>query len=290
MSITRWLQRTMSGPGWDRFWVTITRIYSPEFFVGLFPVLYWVADRQLIRMVGSLFLLNIWLNAALKIWFWYPRPEPRGVRVIWVGLGGTDLGFPSSHAQGMAALWALLAWEVPVPWLLAGVAVVVILVGVSRLYLGVHWPQDVVGGWMIGLLVGWGGGLVFQWVSPILGAADLWLRVAAGALVPVLMLLAAHRLSASFDFEPSALVAVAGALGGFWPGTALEEAYLHFNPVGPASWQLQKLAAGLLIMLATRAVLKAMLPRGVVWLYARYVGLALAATIVSPLLFTIWSR
>jgi membrane-associated phospholipid phosphatase len=69
-----------------------------------------------------------------------------------------SLSFPSGHASGVATLVTValvLAWPLLAPparrrWLAAGVALVA-LVGVSRLWLGVHYPSDVVGGWAFGL-------------------------------------------------------------------------------------------------------------------------------------------
>lgn len=69
--------------------------------------------------------------------------------------------FPSGHAAQAVAFWGALAW---VAWrttrsrrtralALAGAALIAALVGLSRLYLGVHWPSDVVSGWLVGL--GW---------------------------------------------------------------------------------------------------------------------------------------
>jgi membrane-associated phospholipid phosphatase len=71
-----------------------------------------------------------------------------------------SLSFPSGHASGVATLvtvalvlaWPLLAPSARRGWLAAGVALTA-LVGVTRLWLGVHFLSDVVGGWALGL--GW---------------------------------------------------------------------------------------------------------------------------------------
>ena len=90
------------------------------------------------------------MNIALKSWFQRPRPE------LWVRLiPEHDFGFPSGHAMGSVAVVAALAvlawptrWRWPVIVLGMGFA---LAVSVSRLYLGVHYPSDVIAGGVLSL-------------------------------------------------------------------------------------------------------------------------------------------
>lgn len=67
--------------------------------------------------------------------------------------------FPSGHSTGSMVAYGLLAyvaWQIaPSPWNYIAVAIgvgIILLVGVSRIYLGAHFPSDVVAGWLLGAL------------------------------------------------------------------------------------------------------------------------------------------
>lgn len=81
-----------------------------------------------------------------------PRPPSLLPDVVLRQHLPADNGFPSGHSANAAALavvlgWAFPRWRVPL-------AVVAVLVGVARLYVGVHLPLDLVGGWCLGILCG----------------------------------------------------------------------------------------------------------------------------------------
>jgi undecaprenyl-diphosphatase len=93
------------------------------------------------------------ISAALKLGFERPRPDlvPAGARVY-------TASFPSGHAMlsavtylTLGALLARVERRRRVRAFLLGMAVVLtLLVGASRVYLGVHWPSDVLAGWCVG--------------------------------------------------------------------------------------------------------------------------------------------
>src|SRR5690606_1729845 len=128
---------------------------GPLLFITLAAILYLVMLR---KYRSSLFLLlavggGQLLSSVLKLGFDRARPDlvPHGMHVY-------TASFPSGHAMMAAVTWltlgALLARSEArtriKAFLILLAGTVTLLVGLSRVYLGVHWPTDVLGGWVAG--------------------------------------------------------------------------------------------------------------------------------------------
>lgn len=125
-------------------------------FVVFLPVLVLLLRRRLwwtAAWLVTAVVLVAPLNTLLKQLFGRVRPDFSGG-----GARYESLSFPSGHASGIATLvtvalilaWPLLARRARY-WALAAGVVLVLLVGLTRMWLGVHFLSDVVGGWSLGV-------------------------------------------------------------------------------------------------------------------------------------------
>jgi undecaprenyl-diphosphatase len=116
------------------------------------------AVRQAVLRCVLAMVLSWLAVAALRRGF--PMPRPAALHMGWQWLEhGTRSGFPSQHAAGAMAFWAGLAMS-PVlisrPVLVTIGLVLALAIAWSRVYLGVHFPRDVVVGGAIGWVAGAG--------------------------------------------------------------------------------------------------------------------------------------
>ena len=136
---------------------TITSLGSTRIIVlsaVLFTIFGWLLKRHWSEMaIFDLSLLGAYqLIEFLKASFQRVRPEPSGLVVAH------GYSFPSGHSLITMVLFAYLAYLlvrfIPASWkrnLGVGVLLLLpILVGLSRIYLGVHYPSDVLAGWAVG--------------------------------------------------------------------------------------------------------------------------------------------
>lgn len=105
------------------------------------------------------------MDGVVKLFFGRTRPD------LWTSiLPEKSFSFPSGHSMISAALgFAVVAllWRTRWRWFAVVLAPPsVILVGLSRLYLGVHYPSDVLGGWLAGLAWATGIYLIFRPLQP----------------------------------------------------------------------------------------------------------------------------
>jgi membrane-associated phospholipid phosphatase len=158
LDCVRRIQILAAVPGLTIIMRAITNIGSTAIYFFLFPFLYWCVDEKKGLRLAVVLFISTWLNLALKFVFNQPRPffesyDP-SVGMVHEILGG----FPSGHAQiSLVMLIILASWKIA-PGLSRAAhfgiaAFLCLLTGFSRVYLGVHFPSDVFGGWLLGGII-----------------------------------------------------------------------------------------------------------------------------------------
>ncbi|HQP09101.1 MAG TPA: phosphatase PAP2 family protein [Anaerolineaceae bacterium] len=131
---------------------TISYLGQEEFFLVLMPFLYWCVDASLGLRIGLMLLLSTGINGFFKVLFAGPRPYWFEGSVEGV-TGESSFGIPSGHAQIAASVWGYMAALFKKRAFTITAIVIIFLIGLSRLFLGVHFLRDVLIGWLIGALL-----------------------------------------------------------------------------------------------------------------------------------------
>jgi undecaprenyl-diphosphatase len=148
---------TFSNPQLDLLMLAITYLGNPSSIVTLFLLsfllLWWHKDYLEAKIFMLASLGALFLNVGLKLFFTKNRPQLWDQLII-----EKSFSFPSGHAIGSMVLYGFLGYLLANRYpklavLIYGLTTILILsIGFSRLYLGVHWPTDIIGGYAIGFL------------------------------------------------------------------------------------------------------------------------------------------
>lgn len=161
-----------------------------SFFMFLIAIGYWWGDAALATQLATALAVSTALAGLLKLALRQPRPYWLDARVRAFSRSH-EYGLPSRHVLNATLTFGILLGQVAAGWLpvaIIGTVILIILVAISRLYIGVHFPLDVVTGFGLGLI---GLGLYWLWVGGLSAnwnALNLWPQIGASCLASAVYL------------------------------------------------------------------------------------------------------
>jgi membrane-associated phospholipid phosphatase len=153
-SILQWIH-SHATPALDVFFLVVTTIGDVEILLPATLIIagYLLYKKQRLNALIILFSVGgaATANFMLKLLFHRDRPS------FWHSLiTETGYSFPSGHAMLSSALILsiiFIAWKTRWRWLTVTLGMIIIaLIGLSRLYMGVHYPTDIIAGWSVSLV------------------------------------------------------------------------------------------------------------------------------------------
>lgn len=248
LSVIMWIQHSRA-PALDAVMGWFTFMGDEEFYLLLLPFLLWCIDLGLGLRVGIIFLLSVVTNSVLKDALLQPRPFELDPSVKLAEAAG--FGLPSGHAQSSTVVWGSIGAWAHNGWVwLLGISLIV-LIGVSRVYLGVHFPTDVLAGWLIGIV------LLVIFLAALPAALTLARKSGLGAqslaatVVPMILV----WLHPTKD-----TVSAMGTLAGVGLGLAFTWRFIPFSALGPWWQRAVRFVVGAIVALAIYLGLRAVFP------------------------------
>jgi membrane-associated phospholipid phosphatase len=239
IEVVLWFQQF--SPALDLPFKSLTFLGNLEFFLILMPLIFWCLDRRLGARLLILFLISAYINSVAKVIADQPRPFQYDSRVkaLVPASGG---GLPSGHTQSAVVVWGYLASQArrPMLWILAGF--LMIAIPVSRLYLGVHFPTDLLGGYILGIL------LLVLYLQYVL-KVEAWLiqkgfiwQTGLAVVLPILFICVNPKGSLN-------ALNAASVLLGFAPGIILERRWIRFCAGGRISQRVLRFIPGFIVLI-----------------------------------------
>jgi membrane-associated phospholipid phosphatase len=124
---------------------------TEEFFILVMPILYWCMDTAIGMRVGVVVLISSSVVDITKMVCQLGRPYWLFPKVRTYAVE-SSFGLPSGHTQKAVAVWATLAATFKKTWLWVLSIFMILMIALSRIYLGVHFLSDVLAGLVISIL------------------------------------------------------------------------------------------------------------------------------------------
>ena len=254
LNIIRAIQ-SIANPFLDGLFQFITMFGEEAILIPLIAVIYWAFNKKMGEYIAYASLTSVLVNGAIKDIFKAKRPigEP-GIRSLKVETA-TGYSFPSGHTQGTASFWSAIAIYLKNNYMYGISALIIVLVAISRLYLGVHYPKDVLFGAIFGILTSF---ITYKLFNKVNNKIALYFGT---FIIFMPALLYAH----SADF-----IKGMGTFLGFALGIYVEKKYVNFSVEGKSINKILRVVIGLAILILLKVGLKAVFPNKLVFHFLRY--------------------
>lgn len=287
-------------PGLNEAMLLITRLGEETAFLVLALIVFWCVDKRRGYYVMAVGFMGTIINQVLKLVCAVPRPwvlDPEFTILEQAREAASGYSFPSGHTSTAVGTFGAIAATEKRRWLSAVCIALAVLVGFSRMYVGVHTPYDVLAGAACALA------LVIGLKPVIMGDSDkgIWALLAVLLAMGVGYLLYVELYPFPIDFDQHNLTSATnnaytmiGCLLGVVFVYGAEKKWVNFSTEGKWWVQLIKIVLGLALVLAVKAELKTplnllfgseLLGRAV-----RYFLIVVVAGLLWPMTFRLWNK
>ena len=284
-------------PGLNEFMLTITRLGEETAFLVLALIFFWCVDKKRGYLLMSVGFLGTMANQFMKLWFRIPRPwvlDPDFTILEAAREAAAGYSFPSGHTTSAVATFGAIgvtSKHKKTRWICVILAV---LVGLSRMYIGVHTPADVLVGALTSIILS----LVLY--RPVINGNHMYdvlkvmMVLAIGLLAFVMFYpfpedVDAHNLEAGLKNAYT----MVGSVGGVGFVYLMEKKYVNFTTKAVWWAQILKVVLGFALVLAVkeglRSPLEALFGDPYSARLVRYFLIVLVAGLIWPMSFRFFS-
>lgn len=277
VEILKYIQ-SFKNPIFNLIFLIITISTEVPVILIVASVLYWCVSKRYGQKLLFALTSNIAINAGVKEYFKAPRPiGTQGIESMRTETA-TGYSFPSGHTQTGTTFWVSIMSILKNKYMYIIGSILFLCIGLSRLYLGVHWPIDVLFGWIFGILFTLICNLILEKIE-----ANNSYKYFLFLLIPMTIWI--------FIVNSIEYVKMFGLLSGFIVGYIIENEYVKFTIDVSIKSKIFRYIFGLITLGIVYIGLKVIMPQNAVGAYIRYFGLMVYAIAIAPLLFNkIWKE
>ena len=299
MDFLYWLEGIRM-PVLNEFMLAITTLGEETAFLAMALIFFWCVDKKRGYLLMSVGFLGTMFNQFMKLWFRIPRPwvlDENFTILEQAREAASGYSFPSGHTTSAVGTFGSIAVSSRKRWVQVLSVTVAVLVGISRMYIGVHTPADVLVGALTSIL------LIVLLRNVVLSGSEKGMKVIIAVMIAVAMGLLAfvelYPFPADVDVHnlESGLknaYTMIGCMVGVAVVYTVDIKYLDFQTKAVWWAQILKAVLGLILVLAVkeglRSPLDAMFAGHMIARAVRYFLIVIVAGIIWPLTFNWFSR
>lgn len=243
IEIVRWVQG-IRFPLLDELFKIITELGDQLAFIAIALTIYWFFNKRIAFKLVFVFISSAIVNEVLKAIIMRPRPYVVDPDTN-VGTSTHGYAFPSGHAQNTGVITTVLNQNFGKknPWLRWVLLAFLILVPFSRVYLGQHYPSDVIVGLLLGITIAYGISILVDKMGEKEHIYGMY------AIIPLLLgVLILSLLGQPYEEVKNIFVAL-GGLTGFFLGYFIDKKYIQYHEYPKGIKILYRLMIGALIVM-----------------------------------------
>ena len=278
IEIIVWLQQ--ASPALDGIFRFFTHLGDEPFFLVFLPIIIWCVDYSRGTRLTILFLASAYINSVAKALAGQPRPfefDPRAKKLVEAG----GFGLPSGHTQSTVTIWGYIAARFKNRRVQILAAFLIIMIPLSRIYLGVHFPTDIIGGYILGIVILYIYLKIENTLISWLKSRGLIIQLALAVILPALMMLVYP--GPIMDSIPTCATLMGGMIG-----LALAIKFIEFDAGGIWWTRILRYLVGMVIVslfyFGLKIVFKGLEPAAA-YRFIRYALVGFSILFLAPWIF-----
>ena len=262
--------QSIANPFFDFLFQLITICGEQIVLISIISIIYWTLDKKFGEYIAYSVLTSVLLNNSIKDIFKMKRPiGEEGIRTLREQTA-TGYSFPSGHTQSASSFYGAMAIYLKKRVMYIIATIMIISIGFSRLYLGVHYPKDVIVGGILGVLTSL---ICYKLYNKVENKMLLY-------VITFVIFIPALTFAHSADF-----IKGMGTYLGFIIGIYIEKKYVNFSIEVNKGNKIIRVLLGVVILLVLQLGLKVILPNGLIFSFIRYGLISLIGIGVYPIAF-----